>query len=119
MLYAILAILERHYPVLTENKFAGISFNILLVVLTILLVKVRKGKISSIGLCGGKWKISCIIGAGLALILFFNNCLSHIIGGASFIEIKDIMELVIYFLSVSICEEIVFRGYIQTRLYVF
>lgn len=119
VLYAILAILERHYPVLTENKFASISFNILLVVLTILLVKVRKGEISSIGLCGGKWKISCIIGAGLALILFLNNCLSHIIGGASFIEIKDIMELGIYFLSVSICEEIVFRGYIGTRLFGF
>ena len=41
----------------------------------------------------------------------------HIISGADFIEIKDITKLVIYFLTVALCEEIVFRGYIGTRLY--
>lgn len=117
MLYAILAVLEGKYPVIEESRLAGSGINILIIISTILLVKVRKEKFSSIGLYGGKWKQSCLIGLILALILFFNNCLSHIISGADFIEINDIIKLVVYFLTVALCEEIVFRGYIGTRLY--
>lgn len=117
VLYAFLAVLERNFPVLEESRLAGCGMNILIIISTILLVKVRKEKLCSIGLYGGKWKQSCVIGAILAFILFFNNCLSHIIGGADFIEIKEIIRLVIYFFMVALCEEIVFRGYIGTRLY--
>ncbi|WP_270524902.1 CPBP family intramembrane glutamic endopeptidase [Longibaculum muris] len=117
ILYAILAVLESRYPVIEESRLAGSGINIFMIISTILLVKVRKEKFSSIGLYSGKWKQSCLIGLILALILFFNNCLLHIISGADFIEIKDITKLVIYFLTVALCEEIVFRGYIGTRLY--
>lgn len=117
MLYAILAVLERNYPVIEESRLGGSGINILMIINTILLVKVRKEKFSSIGLYGGKWKQSCLIGSILAIILFFNNCLSYIISGADFIEINDIIKLVIYFLTVALCEEIVFRGYIGTRLH--
>ncbi|MEG0240476.1 MAG: CPBP family intramembrane glutamic endopeptidase [Anaerorhabdus sp.] len=117
MFYAILAVLESSYPAIGESWLVGSVFNILIIIITILLVKVRKEKLSSLGIYGGKWKQSCLIGLIFALILFFNNCLSHIVNGASFIEIKEIIELVIYFLIVALCEEIVFRGYIGTRLY--
>ena len=117
MLYTILGVLARKYHVIEESRFAGSGTNILMIIITILLVKVRKEKLSSVGLYRGKWKQSCLIGLVLALILFFNNCLSHIICGADFIEIKSIIKLVIYFLTVALCEEIVFRGYIGTRLY--
>lgn len=117
VLYAILAVLERNYLLIEESRLAGSGINILIIIITILLVKVRKEKLSSIGLYSGKWKQSCLIGLILALILFFNNCLSHIISGADFIEIENIIKLVIYFLTVALCEEIVFRGYIGTRLY--
>lgn len=117
MLYAILAVLEGNYPAIEQRQLAGCGTNILMIIITILLVKVRKEKVSSIGLYSGKWKQSCLIGLLLAIILFFNNCLSHIISGANFIEIKSIIRLVIYFLTVALCEEIVFRGYIGTRLY--
>ena len=117
MLYTILGFFAREYPVIEESRLAGSGVNILMIIITILLVKVRKEEFSSVGLYRGKWKQSCLIGIILAFILFFNNCLSHIINGADFIETKNIIKLVIYFLNVALCEEIVFRGYIGTRLY--
>lgn len=117
ILYAILAVLEKNYPLIIESRLGGGGINILMVICTILIVKARKETVSTVGLYGGKWKQSCLIGLILAFILFFNNCLSHIISGANFIEINDIIKLVIYFLTVAVCEEVVFRGYIGTRLY--
>ncbi len=117
ILYAILTVLEINYPVLKQNRFTGSGINILMLLIVILFVKIRKEKLSSIGLYGGKWKQSCLIGLILAIILFFNNCLSHIIAGADFIETKEMIRLVIFFFTVALCEEIVFRGYIGTRLY--
>lgn len=117
-LYALLAVLQTNYPIMQEKSMAvGCAFNLLLIGLTILLIKMRKGDLSSIGLYGGNWKQSCIIGVIGAAILFFNNCLSHIIGGASFIKQSDMIQFSVYYLTVALCEEIVFRGYIGTRLY--
>lgn len=84
--------------------------NILIIVITILFIKMKKENLSSVGLFQGKWKQSCIAGGILAAILFFNNCLSHVIGGASFISLDNIFQLTIYYLMVALCEEIVFRG---------
>ncbi|MEG0276970.1 MAG: CPBP family intramembrane glutamic endopeptidase [Coprobacillus sp.] len=118
MLYAILAILDTQYPILKENSIiVGIGFNILMVVLTFIMIKIRKEKLSSIGLYNGKWKQSCFIGFMIAGFLFFTNCLSHIMEGANFIGVNDIVMLIIYYFTVALCEEVVFRGYIGTRLY--
>lgn len=118
LLYVAIAVLEKRFIFIQENSIiVGCGLNSLMIMITILFVKIKKQNLSSIGLFQGKWKQSCIIGSILAAILFFNNCLSHVIGGASFISLDDIFQLTIYYLIVALCEEIVFRGYISTRLY--
>lgn len=118
VLYVFAAALERNNSTIKENPMiVGCVINGIMIVTTLLFIKIRKQKLSSIGLCKGKWKQSCLIGLILAVVLFFNNCLSYVIGGADFIEVKDIFRYVIFYLMVALCEEIVFRGYIGTRLY--
>lgn len=97
----------------------GMVFNLSMAAVTVLFVKIRKEKLSSVGLLGGKWKQSCLAGLVLAAILFFTNCLSNILGGAKLIGAGDIVKSVMYYLTVALCEELVFRGYIGTRLYGF
>ena len=119
-LYALVAILEDMYPIIKENAIlAGAILNIVMIVITIVFIKVRNKRLSSIGLYHGKWKVSCLIGIILATILFITNCLSNVINGASFVEGNKIIQFILYYFTVSLSEEIVFRGYIQTRLYGF
>lgn len=120
LLYVIIAVLETKYPAIKESSILiGCGLNILMIIVTILFIKIRKDSFSSIGIYSGKWKLSCLIGLILAAVFFYTNCLSHVIDGADFVEIKDIIKFVVYYLTVALCEEIVFRGYIGTRLYGF
>lgn len=120
LIYSILAVLDIRSDFVKSNiLLIGCIFNVLITVITVLFVKIRKQKLDSIGLYNGKWRTSCIVGFILACIFLFNNCISHLIGGARLINIKEIIILSIYYLSVSFCEEIVFRGYIGTRIYGF
>lgn len=115
-LYTGLAILYKNVSFVKQNiKIAGCIFNIILIVITIIFVKIRKQKIDTIGL-KGRWKLSIIIGLILSLFYFYCNCLSHLMNGEKLISIDKILFLAIYFLLVSICEELTFRGYIGTRL---
>lgn len=116
--YAILALLFRSFAFIKENIIVvGCLFNIILILFTFFLVKYNQQKLSSLGIVGGNWKKSCIVGIILALILFYNNCGIYLLGGESLIGFKKMISLIIYYLSVSFCEEIVFRGYIGTRIY--
>ncbi len=100
-LYAILAALETGYVVIRENiRFIGGIFNIAMSGMTVLLVLMRNEKLSSIGLYGGQWKKSCVIGLILASLLFFMNCLSNIFAGATWIAARDIAGLVFYYLTI-------------------
>ncbi len=117
-LYALLAVLQKKIPVMKDSSILlGCILNSILIALSVLFVKIEKESLSSIGLFNGNWKKSCLIGFVLAAILFFNNCLSSIISGASFIPVRNMFKFIIYYLTVGLCEEIVFRGYIGTRLY--
>lgn len=120
VLYALLAALDKVFTAINSNiLFVGCVFNALIVVITICFVKARRESFASIGLYGGQWRKSILVGGLLATLYFFNNCLSHILAGASFIPVKDIFVAVIYYLLVSLSEEVVFRGYVGTRLYGF
>ena len=67
-LYAGLAILYKNVSFVKQNiKIAGCIFNIILIVITIIFVKIRKQKIDTIGL-KGRWKLSIIIGLILSLL---------------------------------------------------
>ena len=116
VLYSALAILNNNINFIKENiKIVGCIFNFLLIIITIIFVKSRKQRLNTIGL-NGRWKLSLIIGLILSLFYFYCNCLSHLIEGKELISINEILFLAIYFLLVSVCEELVFRGYIGTRL---
>lgn len=117
-MYAVLAMLELRVPFVKNNiRTFGTVTNIALVGITIAFVKGNHQKLDTIGLYNGKWKKSVGMGCVLAGILFFNNCLSHILGGSSFIPAKKIVVLVVFYLGVSLAEELTFRGYIGTRIY--
>lgn len=118
LVYICVAVLEKNFAFIKENSIiVGCGLNGMMIIITILFIKIKKEHLSSIGLYQGKWKQSCLIGGILASILFFNNCLSHVFQGANFISLNAIIELSVYYLLVALCEEIVFRGYINTRLH--
>lgn len=115
--YAVLAILNNKFKLVSDNiTLVGLIFNILLVVVALLFVKLNKNSLDTIGLYKGKWKKSFIVGIVLAAIFFINNCGVYLMNGYKLIDIKEIAFFAIYFLSVSLCEELVFRGYINTRI---
>lgn len=116
--YSILAVLQTKFEFIKENiMLVGCIFNALMIVITIVFIKLNKQSLETIGLYKGKWKNSIIMGIILASFLFCNNCLSHLINGSHFIALQEILMLLVYYFLVAVCEEIVFRGYIGTRIY--
>lgn len=115
--YAVLAILQTRFVFISENIWLACGFNAFMTVIAILFVKLRKQSLDTIGLLKGKWKSSMAIGVILASLLFYNNCLSHLIAGSKFVSIRKIVTLFVYYLFAAVCEEVVFRGYIGTRIY--
>ncbi len=116
--YAVLALGSIHCAFIKNNiTIAGCIANILMILVVLLLLNLKNEKIQTIGLCCGNWKWSVLVGCIFAAIVFFNNCISHLIGGAELVPLNKICLLVFYYFTVSMCEEFVFRGYIGTRLY--
>ena len=116
IMYAFLGFLYKNNNFVKSNiKVMGCLFNLLLIIVTILFVKLRKQGLDSIGL-KGRWKLSIILGGLLSLFYFYCNCLDHLINGEKLISITDILFYMIYFLLVAVSEEFVFRGFIGTRL---
>ena len=116
IMYALLGILYKNNSFIKDNiKIIGCLFNLLLIIVTIIFVKLRKQGLETIGL-KGRWKLSIILGGMLSLFYFYCNCLDHLINGEKLISITSILFLIVYFLLVAICEELVFRGFIGTRL---
>ena len=94
---------------LTNLAFVGIVFVIL---------KIRKQGMDTIGLCKGNRKLSLSMGIPLAAILFFCNCLSNVLlENQTFLPPKEILIYTFYFFTVGLAEEVMFRGFIETRLH--
>lgn len=114
--YALLAVLQTRFVWMDENMWLACGFNVFMTAIAVLFVKLRKQSLETIGLLKGRWKSSIAIGVILASILFYNNCLSHVIAGSALVSIQKIGTLFVYDFFVSVCEEVVFRGYIGTRI---
>ena len=116
--YSILAVLQIKCEIIKENiMIVGCIFDALIIIITMIFIKLNKQNMETIGLYKGKWKNSIIMGMILASFLFYTNCLSNLISGSHLIALKEILILLVYYLSGTVCEEIVFRGYIGTRIY--
>lgn len=96
----------------------GIIVNSCFVGIVLLFLAAKKQGVETVGLKEGNIRLSLMLGIGLAAILFFCNCLSNVIfEGQTFLPIKTILIYCIYYFTVGLCEELIFRGYIMTRLY--
>lgn len=101
-----------------EITVIGGVVNICFVLIVFAFLFVRKQGIDTIGLKGGNIKLSLLMGFVLSAILFFCNCLSNIIfEGQQLLSIDKIVVNIFYFFTVGLCEEVMFRGYIGTRLF--
>ncbi len=100
-----------------EITVIGGVVNICFVLIVFAFLSVRKQGIDTIGLKAGNIKLSLVMGLVLSAILFFCNCLSNIIfEGQQFLPIDKIVVNIFYFFTVGLSEEVMFRGYIGTRL---
>lgn len=114
---AVSGLINKYLSTL-EKTISGIIINSCFVGFVLLFLTAKKQGIATVGLKKGNIKLSLIIGLVLAAILFFCNCLSNIIfEGQVFVPFKTILIYIIYFFTVGLCEEVIFRGYILTRLY--
>jgi len=108
----------NEYLTILERTVLGMIINSCFVGVVFLFLVVKKQGIETVGLKKGNIRLSLILGIVLAAILFFCNCLSNIIfDGQVFVPFKTILIYIIYFFTVGLCEEVIFRGYILTRLY--
>jgi membrane protease YdiL (CAAX protease family) len=84
-----------------------------------MLVLVRKQKLASIGFTlkniGKALKTGVVLGI---IFSFFMNVLPNILAGGKIISFNQALyNIFYYFIIISLTEEIIIRGYIQTRLY--
>lgn len=118
--YSMLAVLQTKFELVKEYiMLVGCLLNAFMILITILFIKLRKQTLSTIGILEGKWKSSIIIGIFVASFLFYNNCITNLISGSVLASLPEILIQFVYYLFVAVCEEVVFRGYIGTRIYGF
>ncbi len=120
-MYVVLMFIYYFMGVLYIQKqlYLGIPVNLLLIVACIILVLVRKQKLASIGFTLKNIGKSSFTGAVLGFIFsFFMNVLPSILVGGKIISVNQALyNIFYYFIIISLTEEVIFRGYIQTRLY--
>ena len=105
------------------NLFFGLSMmgswlNLVVIVALLLLVLLRKERLSSIGIGGENLVKALCLGLLCGAISIVVQGIVPLINGCAFAPLNQIMNRFIYQLVfIALAEEIVFRGYIQTRLY--
>ncbi|ROR30398.1 hypothetical protein EDD66_10249 [Mobilisporobacter senegalensis] len=107
------------YLYLTRNIYLGEILNMTLVLITIWIVKLRKQKLSSIGITKYMLKQAIIMGCITGfLYLFFGAILPGIIQGRDWNSPLTILnKIFFFFIIIGFVEELIFRGFIQTRLH--
>jgi membrane protease YdiL (CAAX protease family) len=92
---------------------------ILIIIFILLLVLISKDTIDSIGLTGYKLLNSLLLGLSLSAVPVALQVIYRLSTGESIsFNLGNLsLNLVATFIIGAICEEIIFRGYIQTRLF--
>lgn len=101
-----------------QNLYLGYYANFFLATFCIIFVLIRKQSIKSIGFNRKNLLKSMLLGLILSSVLLIINLMSGILGGYQF----DIVSILLqkfgyYFFVIALVEEIIFRGFIQTRIY--
>lgn len=99
--------------------YLGVWINIILTVICLIIIKVRKQKLSSVGFTMYKMKKSLILGSVLGVMLLItSSILPNLLAGNRMIGVKEFLyNIFYYFIIIGLVEELIFRGYIQTRMY--
>jgi membrane protease YdiL (CAAX protease family) len=102
-----------------KNLYFGIPVNLLLILLCVLLVLIRKQKLSSIGITAKNLGRASLVGLifGVLFSLIMNVIPSLVTGGKIITFSAALYHVFYYFIVIALSEEVVFRGYIQTRIY--
>lgn len=103
----------------TTGVYLGLPCNLFLGLLPVVYALLRKQKLSSLGLTGGKILPAVSFCGTLGLVyLIVAGILPGILSGAQPGSAADILyNIFYYFIIIGLVEEIAFRGFIQTRIY--
>ncbi|PKM90982.1 MAG: hypothetical protein CVU87_00245 [Firmicutes bacterium HGW-Firmicutes-12] len=101
-----------------KGVYLGIQVNMVLAILCIWFILLRKQKITTIGFTKGNAVKSIILGSVLGVLIVIGNNVINIVEGSQLAPLQSIAKNFIYYmLVISLVEELIFRGYIQTRIY--
>lgn len=101
-----------------KNIYLGYEVNFFLALLCILCVLIRHQPLNTLGFSKKNLFKSLILGLSFSAILLIINLTFGILGGHQFNSVsKLILNFGYYFFVIALVEEIIFRGFIQTRIY--
>jgi len=101
-----------------QNLYLGYYVNFFMATFCIICVLIRKQPIKSIGFNKNNLLKSMLLGLILSSVLLIINLISGILGGCQFDTVSRLIQkLGYYFFVIALVEEIIFRGFIQTRIY--
>jgi len=90
---------------------------VLLLFVVVAIVHLRKQKLNSVGFTLRHFKKALLFGAVLAVIISLPTVILHIMAGHHWTDFNTLFRNIFYQLVLCLQEELMFRGYIQTRLY--
>lgn len=109
-------LLGRYF--LSTGRLAGIVGNLVPVLLCLALVRLRGEAFASVGFSTINLRKNLLIGLGLGLVAALVNAVPAFLEGGQFVGASRLpFSAFYYFIVIALSEEILFRGYIQTRLY--
>ena len=103
-----------------SNIYLASQLSLILLVFIIIILIIRTKKIENIGFIKINFIKSLILGVVSACIVFSINFFPSFIKGNELLPFSQLLSsFIFYLLVIALTEEIVFRAYIQTRIYGF